>query len=70
MNGLEQRPPHWMVRMNHRVRTLVFLAVLIQLCTHLWQQSPGTTFWLLAMLFLSGSPFPWQSEPPSAAPFT
>lgn len=50
MNGLEQHSPHWMVRMNHRVRTLVFLAVLVQLCTHLWQQSPGTTFWLLALL--------------------
>ena len=44
---------HWIVRLNHRVRSAVFLAVFVLIASHLLHQSHGWLAWaLLAAQFL------------------
>lgn len=44
------RKPHWIARMNHRVRSGVFGAMLLSVTTHLYGQSHSAWLWVLLVL--------------------
>lgn len=44
------RSVHWVVRMNHRNRTMSFVWVLLMLASHMWERGYGPVAWMLLCL--------------------